>query len=422
MFLHLKRRIGKYAAIFLFLILCLSAVPAKVFAADVTTDAIPGWPKGPEPFYSDTAVLIEASNGAVLYDKGMDEIRYPASITKIMTTIIALENSNLTDTVTFTDTACALAIPGNAKIDAKPGEVLTMEQCLYAVMLASANEVACQVAIQIAGSEAAFADMMNAKAAEIGCTNTHFTNASGLQDENHYTTAHDMALIMQYAIQNQDFLTITGTLSYTIPATNMSAERTLSTHNAMMVPGDYYYEGTFSGKPGNTGEAGSTLVTAATRNNMTLICVVLKAADGGQSVTDTISLMDYGYSNFTMTDISALQPELSGTVILPNGVDFSSLTAQENNSDGQTVTTLYYYQNQYLGTATKSAGTEKDSSGTSEPLPSESFSNSETVSDSGNETFSAASRILILILSLMIVAGLVAIVLGLRKNKKRKRR
>ena len=175
-------------------------------------------------------------------------------------------------------------------------------------------------------------------------------------------------------------------------------------------------------KPGNTGEAGSTLVTAATRNNMTLICVVLKAADGGQSVTDTISLMDYSYSNFTMTDISALQPELSGTVILPNGVDFSSLTAQENNSDEQTVTTLYYYQNHYLGTATKSAGTEKDSSGTSEPLPSESFSNNETVSDSGNETFSAASRILILILSLMIVAGLVAIVLGLRKNKKRKRR
>lgn len=418
MFLHLKRRIGKYAAIFLFLILCLSAVPAKVFAADVTTDAIPGWPKGPEPFYSDTAVLIEASTGAVLYDKGMDEIRYPASITKIMTTIIALENSNLTDTVTFTDTACALAIPGNAKIDAKPGEVLTMEQCLYAVMLASANEVACQVAIQIAGSEAAFADMMNAKAAEIGCTNTHFTNASGLQDENHYTTAHDMALIMQYAIQNQDFLTITGTLSYTIPATNMSAERTLSTHNAMMVPGDYYYEGTFSGKPGNTGEAGSTLVTAATRNNMTLICVVLKAADGGQSVTDTISLMDYGYSNFTLIDVSAQNQERSGNVVLPNGMDFSSLT-EEADAAGSSF--RYSYQGHFVGLA--SPQTEEETAETNDISSVPTVSPSPESSESSvTENFFTLSHIIMLVLVVMILAGILFIFLGLKKSKKKKRK
>lgn len=418
MFLHLKRRMGKYAAIFLCLILCLSAAPAKVFAADVTTDAIPGWPKGPEPFYSDTAVLIEASTGAVLYDKGMDEIRYPASITKIMTTIIALENSNLTDTVTFTDTACALAIPGNAKIDAKPGEVLTMEQCLYAVMLASANEVACQVAIQIAGSEAAFADMMNAKAAEIGCTNTHFTNASGLQDENHYTTAHDMALIMQYAIQNQDFLTITGTLSYTIPATNMSAERTLSTHNAMMVPGDYYYEGTFSGKPGNTGEAGSTLVTAATRNNMTLICVVLKAADGGQSVTDTISLMDYGYSNFTLIDVSAQNQERSGNVVLPNGMDFSSLT-EEADAAGSSF--RYSYQGHFVGLA--SPQTEEETAETNDISSVPTVSPSPESSESSvTENFFTPSHIIMLVLVVMILTGILFIFLGLKKSKKKKRK
>lgn len=418
MFLHLKRRMGKYAAIFLCLILCLSAAPAKVFAADVTTDAIPGWPKGPEPFYSDTAVLIEASTGAVLYDKGMDEIRYPASITKIMTTIIALENSNLTDTVTFTDTACALAIPGNAKINAKPGEVLTMEQCLYAVMLASANEVACQVAIQIAGSEAAFADMMNAKAAEIGCTNTHFTNASGLQDENHYTTAHDMALIMQYAIQNQDFLTITGTLSYTIPATNMSAERTLSTHNAMMVPGDYYYEGTFSGKPGNTGEAGSTLVTAATRNNMTLICVVLKAADGGQSVTDTISLMDYGYSNFTLIDVSAQNQERSGNVVLPNGMDFSSLT-EEADAAGSSF--RYSYQGHFVGLA--SPQTEEETAETNDISSVPTVSPSPESSESSvTENFFTPSHIIMLVLVVMILTGILFIFLGLKKSKKKKRK
>lgn len=425
MSLHLKRQLRRLAAVFLCLILCTSALPIKGSAAEVTTDTIPGWPQGPSLIYSDTAVLMEASTGAILYNKGMDEVRYPASITKIMTAVIALENSNLTDTVTFTETACALAVPGNAKIDAKPGEIFTMEQCLYALLLSSANEVACQIAIQIAGSEAAFADMMNTKAAEIGCTNTHFTNASGLHDTNHYTTAHDMALIMQYAIQNQEFLTITGTLSYTIPATNLSGERTLSTHNAMMVSGDYYYEGTFSGKPGNTGEAGSTLVTAATRNQMTLICVVMKAADGGQSTTDTISLMDYGYNNFTLVDAAAQQSDMTGSVLLPNGVDFSSLTVEETGSDGQTVTDTYYYQNQYLGTATKADNKKEETNSTCESTPVPTVSSSDFSSNqvsSEKENFFTFSHIVIIVLIILILIGLICIFLGLNKTKKKKRK
>lgn len=427
MFLHLKRRLGKCTALLLCLFLCMAAGPSELSAADAATDAIPGWPKGPSLIYSDTAVLMEASTGAVLYDKGMDEVRYPASITKIMTAVIALENSNLTDTVTFTDTACALAVPGNANIGAKPGEVLTMEQCLYALMLKSANEVACQIAIQVAGSEAAFADMMNAKAAELGCTNTHFTNASGLHDANHYTTAHDMALIMQYAIKNQEFLTITGTLNYTIPATNLSGERTLSTHNAMMVPGDFYYEGTFSGKSGNTEEAGSTLVTCVSRNSMVLICVVMKAADGGQATTDTISLMDYGYNNFSLSDASALREGTSGTIVLPNGIDPSALTVQENSPDGQNTTYVYSYQNQYLGSAVKTADTEEGSGNQTDsqsPEPSAAPGAETTSSGSAPGGFSDSSRILIALLTFLIIAGIFGIFLGLKKpgKKKHKRR
>lgn len=335
-----------------------------------------------------------------------------------MTAIVALENSNLTDTVTFTDTACALAVPGNARIDAKPGEIMTMEQCLYALMLASANEVGCQIAIQIAGSEAAFAEMMNAKAAELGCTNTHFTNASGLHDANHYTTAYDMALIMQYAIQNQEFLTITGSSSYTIPATNLSAERTLSTHNAMMVPGDFYYEGTFSGKSGNTSEAGSTLVTTVTRNNMTLICVVLKAADGGQSVADTTALMDYGYNNFTLTDVSVQNQERTGNVILPNGIDFSSLI--EDTDEAGSIF-HYSYQGHFMGSAVSNI--EEKTAETNDISSVSTVSPSPVISESSeNENFFTPAHIIMLVLVVMILAGIFCIFLGLKKSKKEKRK
>lgn len=415
MFLKLKQCVRKGAAVLFGLLLCCTALTSQAAATEVATDAIPGWPVGPAQIYGDTAVLMEASTGAVLYDKGMDEVRYPASITKIMTAIIALENSSLSDPVTFTDTACALAVPGNAKIDAKPGEVLTMEQCLYALMLSSANEVGCQIAIQIAGSEAAFADMMNAKAAELGCTSTHFTNASGLHDDNHYTTAHDMARIMQYAIKNQEFLKITGTTTYVIPATNMSGERTLSTHNAMMVPGSYYYEGTFSGKSGNTNEAGSTLVTTVTRNQMTLICVVLKTADGGQSVSDTIALMDYGYNNFSLSNISLLNPEMAGTIVLPKGIDTSTLILQENSTDSSA---SCYYQNQYLGTVTKVPDTEEDPKPEVSTSPSGPSSLPDINQQPSSESSLSTSQILIIVLIVMIAAGIAAILTGLKRNKK----
>ena len=145
------------------------------------TNDIDGWPQGPA-IMCDSAVVMEAESGEVLYNKAMDERRYPASTTKIMTALVALEHSNLTDT---------------------EGETLTMEQCLYAIMLVSGNEVSTQVAMQVGGSVEGFVEMMNEKAQEIGCKDTHFVNANGLHDENHYTTAHDLAMIAQEAYKNE---------------------------------------------------------------------------------------------------------------------------------------------------------------------------------------------------------------------------
>lgn len=219
---------------------------------DIATNEISGWPKGPE-IYSETGVLMEAETGTVLYDSGKDETRYPASITKVMTTLLALENSSLDEEVTFTQTGLERIYEGT-NINMQVGEVLTMEQCLYAVMIKSANEVAAQVAEHVGGTQEKFVEMMNERAQELGCTNTNFANPSGLPDENHWTTANDMALIFREALKNEEFVKIIGTLSYTIEPTNMNPEpRTLTSHHALLVPSaPEHYDGCIGGKTGVT--------------------------------------------------------------------------------------------------------------------------------------------------------------------------
>lgn len=165
----------------------------------------------------------------------MDQQLFPGSTVKIMTTLLALENSQLTDQVTMTATGVSGVTDGGANISANLDEVFTMEQCLYAIMLVSANDIALQVAEHLAGSVEGFVQMMNQRAAELGCTNTVFTNPTGLSDENQHTTAHDMALIMQAAMENETFRTIAGALSYTISPTNISGgERVLTNNFSMM--------------------------------------------------------------------------------------------------------------------------------------------------------------------------------------------
>ena len=291
----------KSHAVRTFLCLLLTFVFVTVFstqpllaASDQKTSV--AWPEAPLT-NSGAACLMDADTGAILFDANMDEQRYPASITKVMTALLVAENKQPTDTVTFGEQAVSESIPGNARIDVQLGETITVEDALHAILLASANEVCTQLAIDIAGSVEAFADMMNERAAALGCINTHFTNPNGLPDPNHYTTAHDMALIMQEAIKNETFLRVESDLSYTIQPTNMTAApRQLQNHHVMLFQDDptYGYQGAFAGKTGYTDEAHNTLVTAAKRNNITLICVVL-TCDNLDYIIDTCSLFDYGF-------------------------------------------------------------------------------------------------------------------------------
>ena len=176
-----------------------------------------GWPSAPE-IADETGVLLEASTGQVLFDKDMNEIRYPASTTKAMTALLILENiSNINKKITFTDIILPDLAPGNPTINAQVGERADRRAMSYAIMLASANEVCTQMAVEVAGSVSAFTDMMNQRAAELGCKNTHFVNANGLPDPNHYTTAYDLALILSEAIKNENFCKIAGAAKYTIP-------------------------------------------------------------------------------------------------------------------------------------------------------------------------------------------------------------
>ena len=165
-----------------------------------------------------SAIVMEYSTGTVLYEKDADEELYPASITKIMTALVAIENSNLDDVVTFSKES--IYNTEGSSIARDVGEEMTMEQCLYGMMLASANECAYAIGEYVAGDVDSFVDMMNEKAQELGCESTHFNNTNGLPDEEHYTTAYDMALIARAAYQNETFRIICGTSRYNIPSTN----------------------------------------------------------------------------------------------------------------------------------------------------------------------------------------------------------
>ncbi len=240
------------------------------------------------------AALLNASTGQLLFSKNGDTKFYPASITKLMTALLVAENCNLDDTVTFSSTATTNLEAGAVSLNLVEGDKLTVRQCLYALLLKSANEVGNALAEHVAGSNAKFADMMNARAAALGCTNTHFTNPHGLNDNDHYTTPNDMALIAKAAFENGTVRTVASTLSYDLPATKKNAARTISIGHKMLYPNDSrYYAGIIGGKTGYTSKAGNTLVTAVERDGVRLIAVVMKSKS--THYTDTKALLDYGF-------------------------------------------------------------------------------------------------------------------------------
>ena len=333
-------------------------------SSGITTNSIAGWPQGPE-ITSTAAVIMEDSTNTVLYAKNADQQLYPGGTVKVMTTLLALENTQLTDQVTMTDTGVSGVTDGGANISAQLDEVFTIEQCLYAMMLSSANDIALQVAEHIGGSVEGFVQMMNDRAAQLGCTGTVFTNPTGLPDENQHTTAHDMALIMKAAIDNDTFRTIAGTTSYTISATNVSGGERVLTNNFSMLnsANAAYYPNCIGGREGYTEASGSTLVCGAEKNGTTLIAVVLQGASG-TTAAEAGSLINYGFDNFQMlslgdTDFNMLS---GGNVFVPVGATADSLTAEDSPGEEGQLNRQYYFGGAPVGTAVMAVTEEPDTS------------------------------------------------------------
>lgn len=334
------------------------------------------WPKPSEKITASAAILMDVDTGTILYKKNIDKKYYPASITKILTTLIAVENSSMDEIVTFSKDAIYKTEGSGIWRDV--GEKMTMEQCLYAVMLESANECAYAVAEHIGGSMENFVKMMNEKAKKLGCTSSHFSNPHGLPDENHYVTAMDMAIISRAAYANETFRLICGTKRYTIPVTNKHDEETyMVNHHKMLYPKDtdiYLYDYCTGGKTGYTMAAGYTLVTYAQKDGMTLLAVLL---NGSSPVywNETRALFDFGFENFNMCVVSEnmeigdyekekydslntnepyAEIDPQAKIVLPKTVDFTKASMKIISSDlpdGALAQLKYTYGKRDIGTA-----------------------------------------------------------------------
>ena len=266
------------------------------------TDFISGWPFGPN-IEAEAAVLMDVHTGSVLYSKNAEAAFYPASITKIMTALLGCENLDPAATLAVSQASAYGIEAGSSSIYADTGEEFTVDQALMAVMLESANEMSLAIGEETCGSVKKFVELMNERARQLGCTNTHFNNPNGLPDEIHYTSAHDMARIAQAAYLNPRFRRLVTTQYYEIPPTNVMQEtRYMRNHHQMMSGRDYAYDGVVGGKTGYTTVAGSTLVTFAEKGNTTLVAVVLKTIGGGYS--DTAALLDYGFNQFEKNSVA----------------------------------------------------------------------------------------------------------------------
>ncbi len=294
----------------------------KTTAAADSILNIADWPTAPD-IIGEAALLIEAESGVVLYEKNSRATMYPASITKLITALLVLENCSLDEMVPFSQKAVFSLPAGASHIAINPGEELSVEHCLYGLLLASANEVANALAEYVGGSMDDFAVLMNNRMKELGATGTNFANPSGLHEAEHYTTCYDMALLCRELIQNKTFLKINGTTSYVIPPTNLQPlKRPINTTHKLLRKGSTNYSGAFGGKTGHTDIAGNTLITFAERNGMTLICVVMKS-DANHIYSDTTSLLDYGFSYFKEVSISESETSFDFTRNLIDSSDYS---------------------------------------------------------------------------------------------------
>ncbi len=318
---------------------------------------------------SDEGKLTETAKAVIIYELGSDTMVYaynpdgriyPSSMVKLMTALVALENAQLEDRVVVTKRALNSVEIGSVSAGLVAGEELAMQDLLYCMMAASANDAAAVIAEYIGGTQEAFVQMMNEKAMELGCTDTNYTNVHGLHEEQNYTTARDICRILDTALENPEFKTLFTAESYVVPATNKSEERKVFTSNYMMsreVNKKYYDERVTGGKTGATDEAGRCLAATSEGGGMELLTIVMGAEavynpdglslDKFGSFEETAELLDYAYSKYECRQIFSKDQTISqypvenganGVVTCPAG---DASTVLPKGLDGKKLTWIY---------------------------------------------------------------------------------
>ena len=292
----------------LFLLIAIIFSPLAVFANNENNNICTVPNISAKSYY-----VIDNKTNKVLYKYRENEKMYPASTTKIVTAILTIENSNLNDTVTANYEAISNIPEGYSSANIQVGETLTVEQLLQLLLVPSCNDVANVLAYHIGGSIDSFVSMMNTKVHDLGLNSTHFTNPYGKHDDNHYTTAHDLAIMFQYCLKNASFRKISSQASCSIPATNKSNIRNYESTNKCIVPGNpNYYKHLTCGKTGFTSEAKECLVSSSYNNNLELISVILGSDNRFQ---DAKKLYFSAYSNYSIHDVIKKDTTLSSVTI-----------------------------------------------------------------------------------------------------------
>lgn len=325
---------NKFSALILFLVFVLSCM-TSVFAEP--NDIYMENSELTEPqLKSEAAMLVDMKTGRVLYSKNADEQKFPASTTKIMTAILALEYGNLNDIVTANITALSPITNEDSHMGILIGEQLTLEQLLYGMLVYSANDAANVIATHIGGTPENFVDLMNQKAEEMGLSDTHFANAYGIHDDNHYTTARDMVTMARYAMQNEKFREIVKTPIYKIPPTEKyTSERNLPNTNLFVSSyrsAEFYNKNVTGIKTGSTSAAGYCLVTSAQTDGTELLTVVFKAPNKSASYTDSKALLDLGFKNYAYQQIATAGESVHDSKKVKNAVNDTcvALTVSED--------------------------------------------------------------------------------------------
>lgn len=278
---------------------------------------------------SQSAILFNSNTGKILYEKNSYEKMYPASTTKIMTAILVLENCSLNDTATVSENSIKLP-SGYVGASLQVDEILTINDLLHLLLVASANDAATVLAEHISGSVDNFANMMNLKANEIGCLNTHFVNANGIHDDNHYSTAYDLLLISNYAMKNDTFRQIVSSTSYTVPITNKYHERVIYNSNKLLhqfnpktnTENIYYYEFATGIKTGYTTVAKNCLVASAKKDDTEFILVILGSSENendysSQRYSDAKNLFETAFNHYTLSTVKRSN-DIVTTIEIPN--------------------------------------------------------------------------------------------------------